>query len=171
MIDEVPDAADGTPALRPGVRLGIDVGKARIGVARSDPQGTLAVPVETVARDRRGDGHVRRLLELAREYEAIELIVGLPLNLEGRRTPSTDDALSVTRDLTAGPVPVRLLDERLTTVQAAAQFHATGRSASRSRQVIDQAAAVILLQDALDRERAGHGPAGFDAVAYLDQLD
>lgn len=146
--------------MRQGVRLGIDVGKARIGVARSDRDGLLATPLETVARDWADDGsageaHVRRIVELVDELDALELIVGHPLNMQGQSTPSTEDALSVAGALAAAvSIPVRLLDERLTTAAAARQFRATGRKASRSRDVIDQAAAVILLQDALDRERA-----------------
>ncbi|SJM53948.1 Holliday junction resolvase RuvX [Gulosibacter sp. 10] len=140
--------------MRRGVRLGVDVGKARIGVARSDPDGLLAVPLETVPRDLEGDAHARRIAELAEEYGAFELVVGHPLNMRGESTPSTEDAVSVAGQLAAiVDAPVRLLDERLTTVSAARQFRAAGRQASRSRRVIDQAAAVVLLQDALDRER------------------
>ena len=139
--------------MRRGVRLGVDVGKARIGIARSDPDGLLATPLETVPRDPEGVAHLTRIRELAAELDAIELIVGHPLNLRGEATPSTEDALDVARAL-AEHLPVRLLDERLTTVSAARQFQQVGRKASKSRQVIDQAAAVVLLQDALDRERA-----------------
>lgn len=141
--------------MRRGVRLGVDVGRARIGVARCDPDGLLATPLETVPRDLDGDAHLRRLVELAAEHEAIEFVVGHPLNLRGESTPSTEDAVGVAQALAAASqVPVRLVDERLTTVSAAKQFRATGRKASRNRQVIDQAAAVVLLQDAIDRERA-----------------
>lgn len=147
--------------MRRGVRFAVDVGKARIGVARSDPDGLLAVPVETVKRDLEGDTHVRRLAELVEEYSVMEVIVGHPLNLRGESTPSTEDALGVARALAAAiPAPVRLLDERLTTVSAAKQFRASGKQASRSRDKIDQAAAVVLLQDALDRERASGMPPG-----------
>lgn len=141
-----------------GVRLAVDPGKARIGVARSDPDGLLAVPVETVPRDAAGDAHILRLGEIVAEYEALVVYVGYPRNLRGESTPATEDALTVARALAAAvPAPVRLLDERFTTVVAASQFRAVGKSASRSRAQIDQAAAVILLQDALDRERAtGH---------------
>lgn len=147
--------------MRRGVRFAVDVGKARIGVARSDPDGLLAVPVETVKRDLEGDTHVRRLAELVEEYAVMEVIVGHPLNLRGESTPSTEDAIGVARALAAAvPAPVRLLDERLTTVSAAKQFRASGKQASRSRDRIDQAAAVVLLQDALDRERASGMPPG-----------
>lgn len=147
--------------MRRGIRFGVDVGKARIGVARSDPDGLLAVPLETVPRDPDGDGHLQRIAELAAEYEILEVVVGHPLNLRGESTASTEDAVGVAQDLAAMVgAPVRLLDERLTTVSAARQFRAAGRQASRSRKVIDQAAAVVLLQDALDRERQHHRPPG-----------
>ena len=149
--------------MRRGVRFAVDVGKARIGVARSDPDGLLAVPVETVKRDLEGDTHVRRLAELVEEYSVMEVIVGHPLNLRGESTPSTEDAIGVARVVAAAiPAPVRLLDERLTTVSAAKQFRASGKQASRSRDRIDQAAAVVLLQDALDRERASGMPPGIE---------
>lgn len=145
--------------MRTGIRLGIDVGKARIGVARSDLRGMLASPVETVPRDLEGEGHVPRLVELIREHEAIEVLVGLPLALSGRETASTEDARRVAEQLdAASPAPVRLVDERLSTVSASAQLRASGRSPSRSRERIDQLAAVVILQNALDAERS-HGRA------------
>ncbi|MGO1544873.1 MAG: Holliday junction resolvase RuvX [Gulosibacter sp.] len=147
--------------MRRGIRFSIDVGKARIGIARSDPDGLLAIPLETVKRDLESGSHLTRIAELAAEYEVLELIVGHPLNMRGESTPSTEDAVSVAQDLAAiVGAPVRLLDERLTTVSAARQFRAAGKQASRSREVIDQAAAVVLLQDALDRERQHGTPAG-----------
>lgn len=145
--------------MRTGIRLAVDVGKARIGVARSDLHGLLASPVETVPRDLEGTGHLPRLLELIREHEAIEVLVGLPLALSGRETASTADARLVAQQIAdAAPVPVRAVDERLSTVSAAAELRASGRSPSRSRDRIDQLAAVIILQNALDAERS-HGRA------------
>lgn len=147
--------------MREGTRLGIDVGTARIGVARSDPAGLLASPVETVSR-RAGDrwGHIDRIVELTREHGAIELLVGDPISLSGEVTASTRDARQIAQ-LLADRVEagVRLVDERLTTVTAGRQLRETGRSASRSRDRIDQLAAVVLLQNALDAERGtGHPP-------------
>ena len=102
--------------FRRGVRLGIDVGKARIGVARCDPDGMLAVPVETVARN---DGSIDRIVALAAEYDASELLVGLPLNMQGEDTASTTDAREFAATLAAASaLPVRLVDERLSTVSA-----------------------------------------------------
>ena len=146
--------------MRSGVRLGVDVGKVRVGLARSDRDGLLATPVETVQR--RGNDLepvLARIREIAAELEAIELVVGLPLALSGRDTASTGDARMVADRLAEGPLPVRLIDERLTTVSAQSALHASGRNTRGSRSVIDQVAAVILLQHALDAERArGEAP-------------
>ncbi|CAN7281797.1 Holliday junction resolvase RuvX [Microbacterium sp. LjRoot45] len=144
--------------FRRGVRLGIDVGKARVGVARCDRDGLLAVPVETVARD---DGTTRRIVELAREYEAFELLVGLPLSLSGGDTASTADARLVAGQLAAASgLPVRLVDERLSTVSAHAALRDSGRSQRSSRKLVDQVAAVVLLQQAIDVEKSTGIPAG-----------
>lgn len=144
--------------MRHGTRLGIDVGTVRIGVARSDPHGMLATPLETVAR---GEGDLDRIRELAAELEAVELIVGLPVALSGRSTASTDDALGFARRLAAsGVAPVRVVDERLTSVSANAALRQAGRSSRSSRPVVDQVAAVILLQHALDFERSAGAEPG-----------
>lgn len=142
--------------MRHGVRIGVDVGTARVGLAASDPYGYLASPVETI---RRGDDVapvIERIVAEAAEREAIEIVVGLPLSLSGADTKSTEDARSVADALArAGGLPVRLIDERLSTVSAQAALHKTGRNTRNSRSVVDQVAAVILLQHALDSERAG----------------
>jgi putative Holliday junction resolvase len=144
--------------MRPGVRVGIDVGTARIGVARCDSQGTLATPVETV---RRGSGDIARIREIAAELDAVELVVGLPLALSGRNTASTDDARAFAAQLAAERVaPVRLVDERLSTVSAQGALRASGRNTKNSRSVVDQVAAVIILQHALDFERSAQSPPG-----------
>lgn len=144
--------------FRRGVRLGIDVGKARVGVARCDPDGLLATPVETVPRD---DAAVARIVSLAEEHAAIELLVGLPLNLRGEDTASTTDARGFAAALAAGSgLPVRLVDERLSTVSAHAALRTSGRSQRTSRSIIDQVAAVVLLQQALDVEKSTGRPPG-----------
>ena len=138
--------------MRPGVRIGVDVGTVRIGVARSDPHGMLATPVETVTR---GAGDIDRIRALALEIEAIEVIVGLPLALSGRETASTADARSFASALASRiDVPVRVVDERLSSVSANSALRASGRTAKNSRSVVDQVAAVIILQHALDFERS-----------------
>jgi putative Holliday junction resolvase len=138
-----------------GRRLGIDVGSVRIGVACSDPDAILATPVETVRRDRNGK-HLRRLAALVAEYEAVEVVVGLPRTLADRTGPSALDAIEVADALAQriAPVPVRLADERLTTVAAQRSLRAAGMRAKEQRAVIDQAAAVAILQSWLDQRRA-----------------
>lgn len=139
--------------MRPGVRLGIDVGTVRIGLASSDPHGMLAMPVRTVPR---GEGDLRQILDEASERSTVEIIVGLPLALSGADSASTGDARDfATRLARASELPVRLVDERLSTVSATRALRASGRNAKRSRPVIDQVAAVIILQHALDVERSG----------------
>lgn len=145
--------------MRPGVRIGIDPGDARIGVARSDPTGFLATPVETV---RRGRGDLARIARLAREAEAVEIVVGLPRSLSGGEGP----AAARVRDFAGAlavrvrPVPVRLQDERLTTVSAEAMLRDRGKKGASRRAVVDQAAAVLILQHALDTERETGRPPG-----------
>ncbi|GAB3020186.1 Holliday junction resolvase RuvX [Mycobacterium bourgelatii] len=143
------------PAPGKGRRLGIDVGKVRIGVAASDPDGILATPVETVRRDRSGK-HVRRLAALVAEFEAVEVIVGLPRTLADRIGPSAQDATEVAEALgqRIAPIPVRLFDERLTTVTAQRSLRDAGVRARDQRAVIDQAAAVAILQGWLDQRRS-----------------
>ncbi len=138
-----------------GRRLGIDVGSVRIGVAASDPDGILATPVETVRRDRTGR-HLRRLAELAADLEAVEVIVGLPRTLADRTGSSAQDAIELAEALArrVAPTPVRLADERLTTVSARRSLRAAGVRAKDQRKVIDQAAAVAILQSWLDQRRA-----------------
>jgi putative Holliday junction resolvase len=143
--------------VRPGSRIGIDVGTARIGVARSDFHGILATPVETVSR---GPGDVERIAEIVAEVGAVELIVGLPLALSGRPTASTGDARDFAVRLTELGIPVRMVDERLSTVAAQAALHDTGKTARTSRAMIDQVAAAIILQHALDIERSTDKPPG-----------
>lgn len=137
-----------------GRRLGIDVGTVRIGVAVSDPDGILATPVETVRRDR-GDGHLRRLATLIGELDIVEIVVGLPRTLADRAGASADDAVALATALGArvGSVPVRLADERLTTVSAARSLREAGVRAREQRGMIDQAAAVAILQGWLDQRR------------------
>ncbi|MCU1405056.1 MAG: Holliday junction resolvase RuvX [Glaciihabitans sp.] len=140
------------------MRVGVDVGKARIGIARTDFHGMLATPVETVAR---GAGDIARILAIVSELEAAEIVVGLPLSLAGTHTPSTDDASQFAHTLAnSTTVPVRMVDERLSTVSAQAALRASGRTTKNSRSVIDQVAAVIIVQHALDFERAAGRPPG-----------
>ncbi|MFT3886828.1 MAG: Holliday junction resolvase RuvX [Arachnia sp.] len=141
------------------VRLGIDWGKARIGVAAANAGTSFAYPVETVQA---GPDELRRLAAIVAEYEPALVYVGLPLTLAGERGL----AAAFVEDKAAGlaaalaPVPVRLVDERMSTVSASRSLGSAGRRAKQQRQVIDQAAAVDILQRALDMEDRSGAPAG-----------
>jgi putative Holliday junction resolvase len=144
--------------MRPGSRLGVDVGDVRIGVARCDPSGLIATPVETVAR---GKGDLARLRALAEEEGAVEVVVGFPRSLSGREGPAAAKVREFATALSGvlDPVPVRLCDERLSTVTAEAVLRDRGKKGQKRRAVVDQAAAVVILQNALDTERStGRAP-------------
>ncbi|RFS81096.1 Holliday junction resolvase RuvX [Actinomadura spongiicola] len=145
--------------MRDGVRLGVDVGSVRIGVARCDPGGLLATPLETV---RSGRGDVARIVELVAEHQAIEVVVGLPTSLSGREGPAARSAREFAARLAdrLPPETVRLHDERLTTVTAESGLRAGGVRGKARRAVVDQAAATVLLQAALDVERLTGRPPG-----------
>ena len=145
--------------MRHGVRLGVDPGDARIGVARSDPTGFLATPLETV---RRGKGDVARLARLVVEEGVVEVVVGLPRSLSGGEGPAAAKVREFAARLAEriAPVTVRLQDERLTTVSAEAMLRDRGKKGAERRAVVDQAAAVFILQHALDSERATGRPPG-----------
>ncbi len=148
-------------AARRGVRLGVDVGTVRIGVARSDPSALLATPVETVRRTPTDDG-VARLGEIVAETGAVEVVVGLPRSLSGGHGKAAQDVLAYARRLALriAPTTVRLVDERMTTVSAHQALHRAGRGGRRHREVVDQVAAVLILQTALDTERSTGRGAG-----------
>jgi putative Holliday junction resolvase len=161
----VPTPSANTPD-RPGVddpgrgrRLGIDVGSVRIGVASSDPDGVLATPVETVARADKTHpqaSDVQRIVALADEYEAVEIVVGLPRTLRGEQGKAAKLAVRFARVLARSipSVPVRMADERLTTVTAARGLRESGVRAKNQRSMIDQMAAVAILQGWLDERRS-----------------
>jgi putative Holliday junction resolvase len=143
-------------ALRRGRRIGIDVGAVRVGVAVSDPDGLLATPLQTVTRDRDGGSDVRAVVALVAEHEAAGVVVGLPRTLAGQEGPAAAAAREFGAALAAAlDVPVDYTDERLTTVVATRQLRASGRPGRRQRAVVDQVAAVGILQGWLDRTRSG----------------
>lgn len=146
------------PGMRPGVRIGVDVGEVRIGLAQCDPSGSLATPVETVAR---GTGDLARIQAVVSESGAVEVVVGLPRSLSGGEGPAAARVREFARSIArvVDPVPVRMSDERLSTVSAEAVLRGSGKNGKKRRAVIDQAAAVVILQNALDTERnSGHAP-------------
>lgn len=145
--------------MRVGIRLAVDVGSTRVGVARCDPDGLLASPLTTISR---GRGDLESLAALAAEQGAIEVLVGLPTGLSGREGAAAAGARAFAGALAArlAPVPVRLVDERFTTVMAHEALREGGRGSRARRPVVDQAAAALILQGALDTERSTGRPAG-----------
>lgn len=149
-----------------GVRFGVDVGKARVGVASSDPDGLLAMPVRTLRRDVKKGSDLRVLTREMAQAQAVRVYVGLPKNLAGADTASTQDAreyaLAIAEALgeLESEASVHLVDERLSTVSAQRGLHEAGRTVKDSRSIIDQAAAVTILQQALDVERSSGRAAG-----------
>lgn len=139
-----------------GARLGVDVGDVRVGLARSDLDGMIATPIETLERGT----SVRRVAETARELDAHVIMVGLPRSLNGTEGAAAQKARAFTAELVtllsrdAPDIEVRLIDERLTTVSAHKALHSSGRKGRKHRQVVDQVAAVMILQQALDVERS-----------------
>lgn len=143
-----------------GVRLGVDVGQVRVGVARCDPDGILATPLVTLSRDLKSDddtvpSDISELARLVEEHEAVELVVGLPVSLSGKDGPAAALARGYAQRLAAvvAPVPVRLADERMSTVVATRRLAERGVRGKRQRAVVDQAAAVEILQGWLDAQR------------------
>ena len=151
--------------FRRGIRIGLDVGSVRVGVARTDPDGILAVPVKTLKRQA-SKQDLAELASLIADYEPLEVVMGLPVGLNGQPGHAVDAALSYAYDLhnrlvgNQLQVPIRLIDERMSTMQATRQLQAAGRDARQGRNVIDQAAAVIIVQQAVDQERATGLPPG-----------
>ncbi len=149
--------------IRTGVRIGVDVGDVRIGVARSDAHALIATPVETVQR---GNGDLERLVDLVVECEAIEIVVGYPRSMSGSAGPAAQKVTAFAAQLAAALVAheveasIRLVDERLTTVSAERLLRERGRRRARQRAVVDQAAAVVILQHAIESERSTGRPPG-----------
>lgn len=140
--------------MRRGRRLAVDVGDARIGVASCDPDGVLATPVETVPGRDVPSAH-RRLKAIVDEYEPLEVVVGLPRSLSGGEGPAAAKVRAFAQELARNiaPVGVRLVDERMSTVTATHGLRASGVRSKKGRKVVDQAAAVVILQSALETER------------------
>jgi putative Holliday junction resolvase len=149
----------GQTAVRAGVRVGLDLGSVRIGVAASDPSGSIAVPVGTVRRDAQAFDRIAMLLA---EREALEVIVGLPRSLSGADGPAATAARRWAAELAAriAPIGTRLVDERLSTAAAARGLREAGVSGRKARGAVDQVAAAIFLQAALDTERSTGTPPG-----------
>ncbi len=155
-------SAPGGAGPTAGVRLGVDVGTVRVGVAISDPDGILATPVATLARDADRTRDIDELAELVAARQVVEVAVGLPRTLAGANGTAAHAARRYAAALAEriAPVPVVLVDERLSSVEAnrvLAEQRVPGRS---RRSVVDQLAAVTILQSRLDTIRAAGGGRG-----------
>lgn len=154
--------------MRSGRRLAIDVGKVRIGVAASDFHGILASSLATVQRTDPIDQSIQELCGLVNEVEPIEIYVGLPVSMSGQFSASTQDAIDFAKGLAAAQVvPVRMIDERLTTVSASAALRSSGRDSKSGRKIIDQIAATIILEQALETEKSS-GAAPGKTIEVID---
>ena len=149
-------------SFRRGVRLGVDVGSVRVGLAVCDPDGMIASPVETLRRDTARRTDVARIAAEVVERGAIEVVLGMPRSLSGAEGPAARAAVAYAEQVATAvaPVPVRMVDERLTTVSAHRALHDAGRRGRRHREVVDQVAAVLVLQSAIDAEHVSGTPAG-----------
>lgn len=146
-------AGDDAPAGSGGRALGVDLGSKRIGLALSDPEGRIATPLLVLHRQG-GKADLREIAQIARDYEADVIVVGLPINLRGEQALAAEGAVAevaALRQLVARPVV--MLDERLTTAAAEKALLAGGVSRGRRREVIDKVAATLLLQGYLDAKR------------------
>lgn len=140
--------------MRSGRRLAIDVGKVRIGVAASDFHGILASGLETVVRGTDLEQSLRRIVDLINQVEPIEIYVGLPVSMSGNHSASTQDAIDFSRKLSSLVSPeIRFIDERMTTVTAANALKMSGRDSRSGRQIIDQIAATVILEQAMEQEK------------------
>ena len=142
-----------------GGRMGIDWGRARIGVAACNRGTTIAYPVETVPA---GPEELQRIVALAAEYEPGAIYVGLPLTLSGQRQQAAEFTTGRAEALATlvAPLPVRLVDERLSTASASRSLSGAGHRLRQQRRIIDQAAAVEILQRAIEWETRTSSLAG-----------
>jgi len=148
-------------SFRPGTRIGVDVGTVRVGVARTDAAGILSLPVRTLRRSPDG-AELTVLARIVGEFDPIEIVVGLPLGLSGKEGAASSAARhyagAIARRIPG--VPIRLVDERLTTVSAHQALYGAGRDGRKHRSVVDQVAATMILDQALAIERSTGEPAG-----------
>ncbi|WP_298749655.1 Holliday junction resolvase RuvX [uncultured Serinicoccus sp.] len=153
------------PDVAPGVLLGVDVGEVRVGLAASDALGMLAHPVATLRRDHEGSEDLQEIADEARRRGAVLVVVGMPRSLDGTERVAAQRARRYAERLQRClEVPVRLWDERMSTVDAHRALHGSGVPGREQRGVVDQVAAVLILQAALDSRRAGR-PAGAPLTA------
>ena len=140
--------------MRSGRRLAIDVGKVRIGIAASDQHSILDSGIETVQRTSDLQSSLIRIQEIIGEVQPIEIYIGLPISMKGESTESTRDAIEFAKKLAgSSEIPIRFIDERMTTISAANSLKLSGRSSKSGRKVIDQIAATVILEQAIEIEK------------------
>ncbi len=147
--------------------LGIDYGEARIGVAVSDDLGMMAHPVETIAARDPAMSPTARIAQIASERKVTHVVIGMPLRMDGSEGTAAEKVrkfIAALRNDLPAELPIEEVDERLSTVEAQRQLHLSGKNTKKSKSVIDQAAAVVILQDWLDTR------AGFDSQ-LIDDID
>lgn len=138
--------------MKRGRRLAVDPGSVRVGLAISDPDGILATPLETVSRDRKLGSDLDQIAAIVADREIVEVVVGRPTGLSGKSGPAAEvaDLYAEQLRLRLASVPVVRQDERLSTVTATRHLRDSGVRGKKQRSVIDQAAAVVILQQWLD---------------------
>ena len=146
--------------MRQGKRLGIDVGSVRIGLASCDADGILASPLPALKRSSDNEVLIVEIKNLVAELEIIDVVIGDPISMSGNITSSTSDARQLASEIAAAiNIPVRLVDERLTTVSAQAKLRQSGKDTREAKTLIDSASAVEILEHALTTERStGNAP-------------
>ena len=160
-----------------GIKLGVDVGTVRVGVAICDRDSILATPYKPLDRNAKKNSDVRVIANLVQELGAVQVIVGLPRTMKGEERASakmaTDYALLLADELAARglAVPVNLVDERLSSVTAHRNLHEAGMSGRNHRKVVDQVAAAGILQHAIDMQKARGADVGSRVTAHPPSVD
>ena len=160
-----------------GIKLGVDVGTVRVGVAICDRESILATPYKTLDRNAKKNSDVRVIANLVQELGAVQVFVGLPRTMKGEERASavmaTDYARLLVGELAARdlPVPVNLVDERLSSVSAHRSLHEAGMSSRNHRKVVDQVAAAGILQHAIDMQKARGADVGSRVTAPPPSVD
>lgn len=153
-------------SFRRGVRLGLDLGTVRVGMAQTDPDGILATPLRTLSRDAKTHSDLDAVVREALSRDVLTIYLGLPQTLRGTESSSAELVRAVALELAdrlaaaGSAAQVRLVDERLSTITAHRKLHEAGVPGRGHRKVVDQVAAAGILQHALEIEKATDGPAG-----------
>ena len=153
--------------MRTGRRVAFDIGKARIGVAVSDFHAILASPRDHILRRESDADTITELISVVQAEDPIEVYVGLPVNLKNESTASTEDAVSIAKQLSQViAIPIRLVDERLSSKVASSSLQASGKDSRSQRSYIDSAAAAVILESALSAEKSSGNQPGIAIEEY-----